>query len=365
MKKAIKNLEIKNFKSIRHLNLECGRINLFVGKPNVGKSNILEALSLYGAFPYCRDKDKYLSEFVRYENFANVFYDNDLQKQISVKSNIGIAQIRYFYNANIFDLILSPDEELLNITKDIEDFAEIQKTMNINRQVSSNKGDVITPFHRIIDFSGSAEIHQRGDSLTFTSPVKKYSFKSQQKFSDRRNFFLIPPYGENLITILETNRDFRKFVSEIFEEYNLEFVIDPSDQKIEIQKKVDGLAFKVPYSLMADTLQRIIFHYAAIESNKDSILLFEEPENHSFPPYIRSLAEKIVESKDNQFFITTHSPYLFNTLISDTKKGEVAVFITTFDNHETKVKKLSEEELSEILDYGVDVFFNLKHFENE
>ena len=42
----IKNLEIKNFKSIKHLKLDCKRINLFIGEPNTGKSNILETLGI-------------------------------------------------------------------------------------------------------------------------------------------------------------------------------------------------------------------------------------------------------------------------------------------------------------------------------
>jgi len=43
----IKNIEIKNFKSIRHQTIDdCKRINVFIGYPNVGKSNILEGLSL-------------------------------------------------------------------------------------------------------------------------------------------------------------------------------------------------------------------------------------------------------------------------------------------------------------------------------
>lgn len=35
-------VEIKNFKSIKDLRLDCKRVNIFIGKPNVGKSNILE-----------------------------------------------------------------------------------------------------------------------------------------------------------------------------------------------------------------------------------------------------------------------------------------------------------------------------------
>ena len=42
-----KNLEIKNFKSIKELKLNTKKVNLLIGKPNVGKSNILEALGLF------------------------------------------------------------------------------------------------------------------------------------------------------------------------------------------------------------------------------------------------------------------------------------------------------------------------------
>lgn len=42
----IDKLSIKNFKSIKSLSTDCKRINLFIGEPNSGKSNIREALGL-------------------------------------------------------------------------------------------------------------------------------------------------------------------------------------------------------------------------------------------------------------------------------------------------------------------------------
>ncbi len=42
----IETLEISNFKSVKHLKLPCKRFNVFIGEPNTGKSNILEALGL-------------------------------------------------------------------------------------------------------------------------------------------------------------------------------------------------------------------------------------------------------------------------------------------------------------------------------
>ena len=48
MNQFFENIKIENFKSLRHIELnDCKRINIFIGKPNVGKSNILEALSLF------------------------------------------------------------------------------------------------------------------------------------------------------------------------------------------------------------------------------------------------------------------------------------------------------------------------------
>ncbi len=44
----LNSLEIHNFRGFKHLQIErLGRVNLIVGKNNVGKSSLLEALQLY------------------------------------------------------------------------------------------------------------------------------------------------------------------------------------------------------------------------------------------------------------------------------------------------------------------------------
>ena len=50
--KKIKNIRIHNFKSLENVEIKgCKTFNLFIGRPNVGKSNIIEALSCM-AIPY-------------------------------------------------------------------------------------------------------------------------------------------------------------------------------------------------------------------------------------------------------------------------------------------------------------------------
>ncbi|WP_058988077.1 AAA family ATPase [Acetobacter senegalensis] len=45
----INNITIKNYKSINKIDLDLGRINVFIGENGSGKSNILEAIALAGA----------------------------------------------------------------------------------------------------------------------------------------------------------------------------------------------------------------------------------------------------------------------------------------------------------------------------
>ena len=144
----------------------------------------------------------------------------------------------------------------------------------------------------------------------------------------------------------------RPGISKIFEITN----------KLDVQKRVGNRVYKIPYSLVADTLQRIIFHLAAIETNNDSVLLFEEPESHSYPPYISDLADKIIEKKDNQFFIATHSPYLLTPFIEQCSLDEVAIFVCTYKNYETKAKVLTKEEIENIMETGIDLFYNIDAF---
>src|SRR5579864_587616 len=45
---VLNSLEIRNFRGFQHLKIEhLGRVNLIVGKNNIGKSSLLEALLLY------------------------------------------------------------------------------------------------------------------------------------------------------------------------------------------------------------------------------------------------------------------------------------------------------------------------------
>lgn len=127
-----------------------------------------------------------------------------------------------------------------------------------------------------------------------------------------------------------------------------------------IQNNENGL-FLIPYNSVADTLQRVIFYKSAIISNNDSILLFEEPEAHSFPPYMSHITQEIIHKTDNQFFIATHSPFILNNLLENAR-SELSVYMVDYKDKQTVLNRLSDDTLHEVLQYGVDLFTNSESY---
>lgn len=86
MENDIKFLCIQNFKSTRDVTLHPRQVNLIVGEPNVGKSNLLEAMTLLGGITY-EQTEKFMGSFIRYEEPQQLFYDNLVGNTIMVETD--------------------------------------------------------------------------------------------------------------------------------------------------------------------------------------------------------------------------------------------------------------------------------------
>ena len=97
MASFIEHININNFKSIRECQIDgCRRINLIIGKPNVGKSNLLEALSLF-SLPFLRENRlKSITNFIRLENETELFYRGNYEIPVRVTTNIGELELVHF-----------------------------------------------------------------------------------------------------------------------------------------------------------------------------------------------------------------------------------------------------------------------------
>jgi hypothetical protein len=213
---------------------------------------------------------------------------------------------------------------------------------------------------RILDYEGNY-----GQAATFgdTADIKFFRFKNLMERSEYAPGSLRPPDGANLFSVVFSSEVLREVVKEFFQKYGLRLFMKPHERSFELVKQVDDLFVSYPYVLTSDTLRRIIFYTIAIVSNRHSVLVFEEPESNAFPYYTKYLGERIALDETNQFFIATHNPYLLSAVIEKGRKEDVQVFVTHFKDYQTKVKPLTGDEVSELME--ADPFFSLDRFVEE
>ncbi len=373
MSNHFNKVTIENFKSISKIDFDCKRVNVFLGEPNVGKSNIIEALALFSA-PYSlsnkkRNLDSSENYFgwdqIRYSNLRNLFFFQDVAKPITVRTDKGVAQLQLTSPTNEnYEFFITGDEKQIP-SLDINNKSFLKESKSFFG--SSVKG-MIPNYYIMLNRDGRIQFNNdfAVELLSFNGFVRKYAFNETlfKEESQHNKFqqFLLPSYGSNVFTIVQNNETLADLVAGFFEKYNLEFIFIHEKSEYVIQRKQGRIGYQLPYDSIADTLQRIIFHLAAIYSNKNSVLLFEEPEAHSFPDYIQMLATSIIESDTNQFFITTHSPYLVQKLLQGLDYNELAVNVVGYKEHQTIIKTMQPEEIDKMIDRGSDIFFNLPQF---
>lgn len=321
----IKSVSIKNFKSVKSATLsECRRINVLIGRPNVGKSNILEALALFDVPYMVNTPNKSIKTLVRIENTADLFHNG----------------------ASVVPIEVSADDNSLILSR------------------SANNG-------LSVDISVHGEISKYSFSPSLTLSTKKapaalprilaYFFPKQFIPESSNLGFLSPPSGANLMETVANLPALKSGIAELFHGYGLKMMFDSGSQEIKAMRENGLDMFLIPFSSLADSLQRLIFYKASIESNTNKTICFEEPEAHTFPPYISNVVNDIISSQSNQFFITTHSPYVMSSLL-ESAGDDLAVYVVDMENNETVIRRLTDKQLQEAYDNGIDMFYNLEAF---
>jgi predicted ATPase len=310
-------VSIKNYKSIRSLEFEARRVNVIIGEPNCGKTNIIEALSLPGLERWAMGP-----ELFRCNKPSELFWDAEIRNKISI--SVG----------------------------------ELRGGLSV-AQGQSQEFQFEHP-------GGSTLVQSKWSSdqrIQAVNAIRRYEFRSTNLFPRPEVKWLLPPYGENLAALLGANRELRVMATDIFAKSGFRLAVTPDEQKVSVMKDLDGILINYSFTSSSETLRRIMFYRLAVETNEKAILLFDEPEANTFPMFTKLFAEQIAaDDRGNRFFLTTHSPYLLDSLIEKTPRDELAVILCHMEDFETKARVLKQAEVEQVLDMGASAFFNLDHF---
>ena len=270
----VDHIFIRNFKSIRQISFEnCARINLLVGKPNSGKSNILEALSLF-SLPFLKENQKRkITRMIRCENLSELYHFGNTKDPILVVMGASTCVVEF----------------------------------NLDETISVESNNGVRPHIYQVD----KNLKVRFDRIKFEYPaVKRYIFPDKTISNKRNVNYPIPP---------------------------------------------DGRHFKNEPINSSETDQRLNFFRTVINSNTDSILLLEEPESNCFIPLTTQITQEMISNHENQYFLSTYSPFMIHDLLENAG-NELAIFEVDRVDFETVVRRLSEDDLNDLFQKGVDLF---------
>jgi len=322
----IEQLKIKNYKSIKDLGISCKKLNVFIGDPNSGKSNIIEALGLQSQNSFGEELSH---DIFRYKSLGDLFYDSNINTPIEIITNERHTILSYAISENGAPL------------------DEFHFVLDTNSPANTN----------LIKLKHIGEVIY--NCIQADTNVHFYEYKRLQEFKKAYTPHLSVPFGENLPTLLLSNPDLKKFVSDLFKSFGFKLMLKPTTGDMSMAKDVNDELFDYPYFTISETLQRLIFYSIAIKSNNQNVLIFDEPESNMFPFYIKDFAERIAEDTNNQFFITTHNPYLLGSLLDKSQKHDLEVFIIQMKSYETIATQCNDEQIEELISLGSGAFLSL------
>lgn len=338
--KIIRKIEIKYFRSIHSTKVvECKSLNIFSGRNDVGKSNVIKALNLF-----FNGISEYDSGFEFYENFSNkrlseVRSDSVKGKQF-ISVSIEFIRPKSYRNSLPEFFVVERKWHRDSKTYDQKDnLATLEKHGKIPKTLASAQSS-LTKFLNKIVFEYVPAIKDRNyfknlliklqenllhnsisDDEELTGSASSLASRISNQISELKSDF-------ERATNVDTNIRPPSSISSLFQS----FIISTSTEHGDIPLKYRGDGLQARYIASA-------LNYYASKKSAFFIWGFEEPEIALEYKHASKLASDFDEiySKQIQIFVTSHSP-AFISLDSP----EVSRYRVVSDNNESKVINIDQ-----------------------
>lgn len=378
----MKSIHIKNYKNLKDLKIDSlSKINLIVGKNNVGKSTLLEAISIFASggnmsslleildirgevydFSYSLEQDtiieKQLESFISLisDRKTETFIDNgiciisDLNVDGIIKKEVEIKLAKYIETSN--------DNKLQSISRTFlsnEDLRSgdpnIEYGILVKNIINNESQDILYKLGgRIRQILPNIVQKTKPYELVRTNQI------SRDKNPDLFDNISLTPLEKEIITAL-------KIIDPNIE--NINFLSEESNNRLNrIKKRVPFVVFsssseKLRLTSMGDGINRVLTIILALLNSKDGFLLIDEFENGLHYSVQSQLWEIIFHLSDKlnvQVFATTHSDDCIKSFIeSDTQNIGKLIRLENLDGDIKSIAFNDKDRLSFAIQNNIEV----------
>jgi predicted ATPase len=331
----IKEIRIKNYKSINKLKLELGRVTVLIGENGCGKSNILEAIALGSAAA----SDKLDNEFLVSRGIRVT--DSQLMRSAFEHEQLNRDIMVSFINKNEFTFNLSHDNQPYSIWKHSIDYSKTHFSGYINSFLKVN--------------NLYQEINIREISVDMLKLLSRNFI--QTNINDIINFLIFSPEnktlrifeeegqiqplginGEGLLKFLQfLNESQPQKIEQIKKHLKLidwfaDFEIPKSQEERKINLKDRYLAESLDYFTQKSSNEGflfLLFYFALFISEiTPQFFAIDNIDNSLNPRLCRRLIQELVKlakENDKQVILTTHNPAVLDGLNLDDEEQRLYV----------------------------------------
>jgi predicted ATPase len=363
-------LKIENFLSISYMEWKIQRLNVITGDMAAGKSLCMKLLKFFedtipnllssGYECFCKNmnKDNYFKHIaVKFNNiFTFLVTDPPKQKRFTITYT-------FSYNEEKFDMIIEGSNEENIVVKSSYIEKLLQEWGNLlqnNKELSAEKPEDLKE-DSLIEFKNTLynDVLKKFDGNfpvgTAFVPASRAALVVSSNYSD----YYLRKYNELLGIVLSKQGKNDRNVNDILKAQiiiNDELYLKSNDDRIVPINKASSGQQEIVFALMQlDRLGNNGYKYG-----KSLSLFIEEPSAHLFPLGQMQIINYIVQvyndlkktDKPVRFFITTHSPYILNSLNNILRKGALLkkypdkAEIINRDEKVAETPVLSAEEVS-------------------
>jgi predicted ATPase len=371
--KAHEVLEINNFLSIKSLRWEFNEFNIITGDMGIGKSLCVKLLLFFESmitdflvlpfdnFRALLDPNKF------FEKLAADFFDNKFVVHNENKANEKFKiNYKVTYKENTVEITVNQASNNSGVRIDSVFLRELLNQWQCRLE---NIKDITADGFRQMKLEFYDELSNKFDGYFPMATTFVPASRASLAFNSSHNDDYLRKFNDDMNMI----RNFRGNHLELMEEI--------LKAKIRIDKTIElvsGDGRAVPLS-KASSGQQEIFHVLLLLTRlgsfmftygrKNTSVFIEEPSAHLFPleqkQTLELMARVFNELKENhqrrvRFIVTTHSPYVLNTINNMLKKGYLIDIINSCNDVNIKqslVKKLDNIKFPHLCASDVSAFF--------